>query len=162
MKYLIGLYITLVFALSAFAQEIAPAVADASVSVDQFMVQLLQSIQQLGGLSWVGKLSIVLTLVISSTKVSFLNQMVWSKLGNLKAWAAPCLAVAYCLTLKATEGRLPTPQEALAYFSAGAGAIILHELLDSLKSLPWVGVKAQAAIIFIESTLGKNGNPPAA
>jgi hypothetical protein len=61
MKYLIGLYIAFVFTLSAFAQEIAPAVADASVSVDQFMVQLLQSIQQLGGLSWVGKLSIVLT-----------------------------------------------------------------------------------------------------
>lgn len=155
MKYAIWFYIISVLTFSAFAQDAAQPMALPDVPINDWLKQSMTMIQEFGGVNWIGKISIIMTLVTSSMKVSFLNQMIWSKIKHFQVWVAPLLAVGYCFSLKATEGKFPSMPELIAYFSAGAGAIILHEMLDSAKQIPWLGERWLSIIIMIESALGK-------
>lgn len=133
----------------------AYAMAETNViSPGDFLQGVLQAISSFGGMSWVLKISSVITLVIASMKVSLLNQYVWAKLGSFQAWVAPILGIVVgILSILASGGTLTVPT-LLAYFSAGAGAIILHELLDTIKAIPGLGSVYVGVIDFIEMTLG--------
>jgi hypothetical protein len=125
---------------TSFAQEPAPAATPAPAPVvddKAFFVSVLDAIQKFGGLSWMAQVAMVLGLLLASMKVSFLRP-IWDKLGDAKAWAAPLLGLLYGVVSLKISGDL-TLAGAMAYFGAGAGAIILHELLDSLKSAPGIG-----------------------
>lgn len=130
------------------------AMADASVvSPGDYLALVLKVIGELGGLSWMLKIAAVVTLVLSSMKVSFLNDMIWSKLGKFKAWAAPILGLLIgVITMQANGGI--TLVGLMAYLSAGAGALILHELLDTVKSIPGLGPIWVSLIEAIQKALG--------
>lgn len=111
-----------------------------------FLQQIFLTIQGMGGLSAYLKLSALITLIVSSMKVSVIRQKIWDKLGPAKAWVAPALGLAAGVLGLGAGGAPLTLASAVAYVSAGAGAILLHELLDSVKEVPGVG-KAYGRVI---------------
>jgi hypothetical protein len=136
------------------AQAASPTPIPAEIPVTDFFAQLLQTIKELGGVPWVGKIALIITLIISSMKVSFLNDLLWSKLGGWKAAVAPVLGlIAGLLSMAASPGGI-TLSGVIAYVSAGAGAIILHEIFDLLKLIPGVGPMWASVIDFIQGLLG--------
>lgn len=124
---------------------------DSVISPGDFLTQVFTAIKGFGGVPWVGKISVIVLLVIASFKVSFLNNLIWSKLGNFKAWAAPILGLV--AGLLAMGGGLTLPG-VFAYISAGAGAILLHELLDTVKAIPGLGAIYVEIINVVEGALG--------
>lgn len=125
--------------------------ADSSVvSPQDFLMQVFAAIKALGGLSWVMKIASIITLIIASMKVSFLNDLLWAKLGAFKAWAAPVLGLIAGIIMLPHLGLA----EVFAYISAGAGAVIFHELLDSIKAIPGLGPVYVTVINLIEGALG--------
>lgn len=121
--------------------------------MDQFLAQVLQAVHDLGGLAWVGKIAVIVTLIVSSMKVSLLNDLIWSKLGPAQVLLAPALGLVGGVLSLSIGGQLSLPA-ALAYMSAGAGAIILHQLLDSIKCYPGVGPLFVSLINLLEGILG--------
>lgn len=126
---------------------------DSVVSPQDFFAQVLAAIQSFGGLSFMPKVAGIVTLVISSIKVSFINKYVWSKLGAAQTWVAPVLGLLAGILGLGTTGHI-TLASVFAYISAGAGAIVLHELLDSVKAIPGLGAGFVAVINLIEGVLG--------
>lgn len=147
MKKLMVFVMLMFLPLVAWAQDIP---------ISDFLTQAIAAFASFGGLGWAAKVAAVLTLVIASMKVSILNQWVWSKLGALQPWLAPLLGALYGVFSLASGGTL-TLAGVLAYFAAGAGAVVLHELLDSLKSLSGLGATWVAIIDAIEAALGGPG-----
>lgn len=123
--------------------------------VDQFLSQVLEFIKAFGGLSWMMKVAGIIMLVIATMKVSFIRQYVWDKLGFAKAIVAPVLALA--------AGLLSMPEFSwggiVAWLFAGAGALVLHELLDALKGIPGIGGVWVTIIEFLSSVLGGSSAP---
>lgn len=141
-----------VFVLALLVSFARVALADDSVPPMDFLTQVLNAIKELGGMSWMAKVSTITLLLVASMKVSFLNDLLWNKLGAFKAWAAPILGlVAGILSVLISGGSLAT---VFAYVTAGAGAIILHELLDTIKATPGIGPIVIGIIEIIEKFLG--------
>jgi hypothetical protein len=83
-------------------------------------------------------------------KVSFLRGLIWDRLGAAKAWVAPVLAlIGGIMNLETIT--LPA---ILAYMGAGAGAIILHQLLDLVKAMPGISSFWIMVINMIASVTG--------
>lgn len=138
----------MLFAVFAFAQDTVPAPAE---TIEGFFSQTLTFIKQFGGLPWVLKIAGISAILISTLKVSTIRELTWDKLGNAKVWAAPVLGLIFGVLSLGTNLTLAS---ALAYISAGAGAIILHELLDSIKAIPGIGSIWVSIIDVIKSLLG--------
>lgn len=138
----------MLFTIIVFAQETVPLPVE---TVDGFFTQVLTFVKQFGGLPWVLKVAGIAAILISTLKVSVLRELIWEKLGNAKAWAAPLLGLIFGIT---SLGSDLTWASALAYMSAGAGAIILHELLDSVKTAPGIGSVWLSIIEVIQKILG--------
>jgi hypothetical protein len=109
------------------------------------------------GLSSWALYAAIITLVIASMKVSFLDDLIWNRLGNFQIWFAPFLGLVGGLIVMKANGVPLTLGAVLAYVSAGAGAVFLHELLDLVKLIPGLGPVYVSIITVIESALG--GNP---
>jgi len=138
------------YAMTAFSQTVPPA----TVSPGDFLTQVLAAIQSFGGLSTMLKISAVIMLIVASMKVSYLNTLIWSKLGAAQVYFAPVLGlIAGCLGL-GTPGVAVTGATIFAYVSAGGGAVFLHEILDSVKAIPGIGAVYVTVINLIESALG--------
>lgn len=118
-----------------------------------FLSMVLAYIQSFGGISWMLKVSGIITLIIASMKVSFLKDLIWSKLEGFQAWLAPVLGIILGIVSLSETGQL-TLAGLLAYFAAGAGSVVLHELLDTIKAIPGLGPIYIAIINAIESALG--------
>jgi hypothetical protein len=128
MKFTIGL-IALFFAFFAgtFAFAADPV---ASVSLPEFLAQVLAQIQGFGGLPWMAKISAIVVLIVGSMKVDQVKALLWDKLPvGMKPFLAPGLGVVAGI-LSMNPITLPG---VIAYLGAGAGAIILYELLDAVK-----------------------------
>lgn len=123
--------------------------SDATTPAD-FFVQVMQSAQGFGVLPWWLKVATLVNLAIASMKVGLINQKLWQKLGPMQTWLAPLLGLVAGL---ATQGDHMTLKVALTWCSAGAGAIILHELLDSIKGWPGLGTAYVSLINVIEGCL---------
>lgn len=147
-KYTVLCVMTMLFAIAAFAQDTVPAPAE---TVEGFFAQTLTFIKQFGGLPWVLKIAGIASILISTLKISVLREFIWDKLGSAKVWAAPVLGLVFGI---ASLGTNLTLASALAYVSAGAGAIILHELLDSIKAIPGLGSVWVSIIDVLKSLLG--------
>lgn len=139
---------TLMLTVVAFAQTAPPA----DVPADQFLGQIFDLVKQFGGLPWAGKISGIILLLIASMKVSFLRPL-WDKLGNAKSWAAPLLGMALGIVSLSMSGQL-TLAGAFAYFFAGAGAILISELLELVKAIPGIGAGWLVAINWLKGMLG--------
>lgn len=123
------------------------------VSPGDFLSETLKQLQGFGGLGFSAKLAVGLTIIVSSMKVSVLNGL-WDKLGGAKVYVAPALSlIAGALLLK------PFSFAGLAaYGLSGAGAVFLHEILDSIKNVPGIGKLYVSIINVIQSAL--HGPPP--
>lgn len=115
-------------------------------------------IQSLSGLSTAGILAASLTLLISLWKSSAL-QPLWAMIPPaVQTWVAPLMAVVIAL------GGMPSLSWANLWIAIQSGlgngmlAMALHELLDTIKVMPWVSAPYVAIINFIEGFLGA---PPA-
>jgi hypothetical protein len=152
MKYLYAAFAA-IFAISIYMLFNAAHAQDIVLAPTDFMTQVLEAIKSFGGLGWMLKVSAVLTVILSSMKVSFFRGLIWDKLGALKPWLAPVLGLcAGVLTLGA--GGSITLAGVMAWASAGAGAVILHELLDTVKAIPGLGPMWVSAIDLISGLLG--------
>lgn len=120
--------------------------------MQDFLNQVLSAIQGFGGLSFMLKVSAIITLIIASMKVSALNQLLWSKLGSFQAWLAPILGLIAGILSLGSEGPLSLAK-VFAYMAAGSGAILLHELLDTVKAIPGLGAVYVAIINLIEGSI---------
>lgn len=138
---------------SATPAVAAQPAASQELPASDFLTQVLQAIKDFGGLPTVLKIAAIITLLLSSMKVTILNELVWSKLGDFKPWAAPILGLIAGLLDLAKAGTV-TWASVFAYISAGAGAIILHDLLDSVKSIPKLGDIYIKLIELIQKALG--------
>jgi hypothetical protein len=128
-------------------------VQDEKVSSEDFLQQVLSVIKSFGGLPMVLQISSIIMLIISSMKNSLLRELLWDKLGDgLKPWIAPLLGLIAGLLGVASEGPV-TFASVFAYMSAGAGAIILHELLGTLKAMPGIGPVYLSIIDIIQRAL---------
>jgi len=129
----------LLFPIYAFADDL---------SASDFLSQVLEFIKAFGGLSTVAKISGAVLLIIGSMKVSFLKTY-WDMLGSAKAFVGPVLG----LIIGVISMSPITLSGLAAYLFAGAGAIILHELLDAVKALPGIGSVYVSIIDFIKKIL---------
>jgi len=139
---------------SASSSAASVGAPSADLPVGDFLSQIMNFIQSFGGLSLVLKISGAVLLIIASFKVSILNKYVWSKLGSFQAYAAPVLGLLVGVLGLGTGGAPITLGAVLTYLAAGAGAIPLHELLDTLKAIPGLGSVYVSIITAIESVLG--------
>lgn len=137
---------TFFFALGALA-------ADSPVDPANFLGQVIDFAKSFGGLSSFAKLSGFLLLLVASMKVSFLNDLIWSKLGALQTWLAPLIALGTGIFQMVSAGNFSLAG-LMAYLAAGVGAVALHELLDTVKAVPGVGSFWVALINVIENALG--------
>lgn len=117
-----------------------------TLPADQFLSQVMTFIKAFGGLPWMGKVAGVTMLIVASFKVSFM-QPLWSKLGKWQVFAPLVLALAGGV-LSMSPFTLPG---LMAYMFAGAGAVVLHELLDAAKAIPGLGPMYVSAINFVEN-----------
>lgn len=147
---------TLLFAMFAWCFCFVGAYAFAQSSVvapSDFLSQVGQAIQNFGGMSTLLKISTIILLIVASMKVSYLNTLIWSKLGNAQAWVPVLLGLIAGILGLGSSGPI-TLASVMAYVTAGAGAIGLHELLDTLKAVPGLGSVYVTVINFIEGILG--------
>lgn len=138
----------MLFTVLVFAQDTVPAPVE---TVEGLFSQVITLIKQFGGLPWVLKIAGIAAVLLSTLKISAIREVTWDKLGAAKAWAAPVLGLIFGVLSLGTN---LTWASALAYVSAGAGAIILHELLDSIKAIPGIGSVWLSIIGVIQSLLG--------
>ncbi len=130
------------------------AFADSTVIAPQdYLAQVLDAIHAMGGLSWTGKVASVILLIVASMKVSILHDWVWSKLGAAQAWVGPILGLLAGILMPALSGQPITLPTVMAYVAAGSGSLILHELLDTVKSIPGLGAVYVGIINLVESAL---------
>jgi hypothetical protein len=126
----------IIFLFSSCIGLLAFADTDPIGAID-FIIQTMNSLKNFGGVSAIVKASIVITLIISSMKVSFLNNLIWSKLGGCKVFIAPLLGlIGGLLTLKS---QAISAADITVYLISGGGAVFLHELLDSVKEIKGIG-----------------------
>jgi len=148
MKYLTGLFVVL-FSVLCFAQA-----TDTPVAPADFLVQVIQFIQQSGGMTWFAKVAGIIMLVVGSMKVTVLNQWIWSKLGSLQVWLAPALGLIGGYLTSLTTGTPVNFASLMAFLAAGVGATYLHEILDLVKAIPGLGAIYVSIINAIENLPG--------
>ena len=137
----------------------APAVVDAgnainaatSVSLADFLSEIFKAIQGFGGLPWALKIALIVTVIVGAMKMTVLAPM-WDKLGAFKAWAAPILGLVLGVLLMGANGSI-TLAGVFAYMSSGAGAVMLHEFIKTLKSIPGLGAIFVGILDAIEGSL---------
>lgn len=168
MKYLITFLMVTFIGFGAIAEKPPPesgekssvtdqipdiVVSEGAIDPETFLGQVIEVVQNFGGLSTMTQVAAVIMLLISSMKVSALREILWDKLGWLKAWVPPLLGLVagFLGFLGDDEFSLATT---VAYLGSGAGAIILHELLNTIKGLPGVGPLYDKIIEAIQEVLG--------
>lgn len=153
MKKIKTLLMTSLFMVVTFI--VSYASADSSVVAPQdFLAQVIQVVQQFGGLPMMLKIASVIMLIIASMKVSYINSMVWAKLGAAQVYVAPVLGLIAGILGLGSGGVPVSAALVFAYVSAGAGAVFLHEILDSVKAIPGIGPIYVTLIDLIEGALG--------
>lgn len=127
-KHYFFLFLALFFPLIGFAEE-------AELPIGDFFTMVLEQVKVFGGLPWMGKVAAICFVLVGSMKVTFLRGLIWDRLGSAKAWVAPVLALIGGIMNMETI----TLPAILAYMGAGAGAIVLNQLLDLIKAMPGIG-----------------------
>lgn len=143
----------ILFAGVAFAQS-----ADPNQDFLSDVMNVIKSFQ--GGIGTAVKVSAIIALIISSMKVSFLSPL-WDKLGSAKVYVAPVLGLVAGLLGFLGPAQI-TWASLIAYIMTGGGAVFLHEILDSIKSIPGLGGWYLTVISIIEGALGGAKSPPQA
>lgn len=126
---------------------------DDTVTLAEFVAQVMRTSETIGDLPTMLKISAVITLLVSSLKVTAFRRLIWERLGAGQVLVAPTLGLLAGLVGLGTTGPVTLPI-VLTYVMAGGGAVFLHELLDALKALPGLGAAYIRAIELIQRALG--------
>ena len=130
--------------MMAFAQEVEP-------DIGGMLGDLIKAIGDIKSVGWQAGVSGILVVIISTTKNSFLKQLIWDKLGWAKVMVAPVLAmIVVALTVQPFNAKA-----VLLALTTGAGAIALHQVLDALKDAPFIGETWKKVIDGIGKLLGR-------
>jgi hypothetical protein len=122
-------------------------------TLPQFLSDVGTFIQSCGGLSAWAIAAGSIMLVIASFKCSYFAP-VWEKLGNFKTYVPLLLAlVAGLIQLKAEDKF--SAANIFAWLTVGAGAAILHDLLDGVKSIPGLSSVYKTIISVAQAALLK-------
>lgn len=140
--------ICLILAPFAYAQS----VLDPSDSA--FIDQVANALKSFGGAPTMVKITIILMLVVGSMKSTILRKLVWDRLGKAKVWVAPILGILAGILEPLLTGQKITLQNVSLFMTSGLGAVLLFNLLESLKGIPKLGPLYVSLINFIESLLG--------
>lgn len=128
---ILAAFFTAQFAVAADAVPMQPD------ELSVFLKQTLEAVRAFGGLPWLARISLAVTIIVGSMKVPGIREALWDKLTvkgfKLQAFLAPVLGLVGGLLSLKLEGGSITLQSALAFLGAGAGGIILYELLDAVK-----------------------------
>lgn len=151
MKYILTGFFTFLFCLGFAWAQVPPEVTPFA-----FLTEVMNAIKAFGGLDSMGKAALIITVLLSSLKVSLLRQYLWDKMGEFKVWAPIILGLAVGLLQQGSSLNLAS---AFVYISVGAGAVLFHELLDTVKAIPGIGPVWVAVIDFIKSALGGKSQP---
>lgn len=118
--------------------------------ISQLLAMVWAFIQGMGDMSIQAKIAGGVLILISAWKSSLLKP-VYDKLGAAKVLVAPVLGmIAGILSIE------PLSLAAVwAGIQGGVLAIALHQLLDAVKAMPWVGDKYKAWIDLISGILLK-------
>jgi len=146
--------------LSSIALVVPSFAGTNDVSTFEFLERVFVTVRQMGGMDRLATVSAIITLLISSLKVSLLNKAVWSKLGEGKVFVAPLLGLIGGILSAAVAGQPITLPLVVAYVMAGGGAVFLHEILDALKALPGLGPVYLKVIDIAEEILGGADKKP--
>lgn len=119
-----------------------------------FLTQVLEYIKNFGGLETVLKISGAIALVISSMKVTFLKELLWDKMGSWKVLVAPVLGLIAGLVALGVAGAPFTFAAISAYVFSGAGAVIVHEILDAVKTLPGISAGVLKVVDLLKLIFG--------
>lgn len=130
--------------------------AQATVDTDSFLGSILDFILHHGGLGTPLLIACICLILIASMKVTVLDSLFWDHLGRLQAFVAPVLGIIVGLIMVHMSGPI-TLAAIVTYAGSGAGAVVIHELLDALKGMPGLGTFYVNVIQFLEDRLG--GNP---
>lgn len=120
------------------------------MDLNDFLIQTFNSVLELGGLPWAAKIIVIVNLLIASMKVSIVKQYAWDKFGALKVLVAPLLGLMIGY-LSLHDRSVPA---LMSYVLAGNGAILLHEILDGVKSFPMVNDKHKVLVEFVKGFIG--------
>lgn len=146
MKKFLGVFIfacTFLMCGAAFA-------ADGDVSEMQWIADAIAAVRGMGGSSGLAIASAIIALVVSLFKVPFFRDKIWDKLKfNQKA------AVPLVLALVGGLVKLDhiTLGGVVAYLGAGAGAIILYEIIDVVKLSDGINATVKAVLGFLQGIL---------
>lgn len=135
---------------------------DGVVAPQDFLAQILDAVRAMGGVSKLAVVASVITLVISSMKVSFLNSLVWDRLGSAKVLVAPILSIVAGVIVSIAGGAKFSLPMVVAYLGSSVGSVFLHQLLDGLKEAPFVGAPIKSVIAWISKVLGGDAPKPLA
>jgi len=131
------------------AAEAVTVAAEAEVPIKEIIAQAAKIITDWKELGWKAGLLALITLLLSTLKVSLLRTWLWDKLGDLKVFAAPVLGmIAVFLSMQEFSWA-----GALTGFTTGMGAIAFHQMLDALKKRPALGAIPRTIIYFLSSIL---------
>jgi hypothetical protein len=122
-------------------------------SLSDFLLQVLETVKNLGGLTPLAVLSAVITLLISSLKVLPVTRLLWARLGWAQVLVAPLLGLAAGILGLGAAGAPITLPLVIAYVTAGAGSVFIHELLDALKGAPGLGLVYRMALAWVEALI---------
>jgi hypothetical protein len=122
-------------------------------TLPQFLSDVGTFIQSCGGLSAWAIAAGSITLLIGAFKCSYFSPL-WEKLGNFKTYAPLILAlIAGIIQLKADNNF--SGASVFAWLTVGAGAAILHDLLDGVKSIPGLSGVYKTIITLTQAALLK-------
>ena len=124
-----------------------------------FMSQLWATIQSLGTLSPLLQVAAVITVLISAWKTSAF-QPLWTKLGKLQAYVAPVLAILFAIVTSLASGGTLSLATVFSALVVGLTSVGFHELLEAIKSAPWIGKQWAQVITWFESLLGGTDGRP--
>lgn len=144
-RFLVLISLLISSALAFAADAVVPV---PEMPLNEFFASVLAFGKGFSALSWQLKVSGSVALLISTVKVSFLRPA-WDKMGWAKFVVAPALG--FVGGLFAVQ-----PMNAagiMAWTFAGAGAIVLHELMDGFKAMPGIKPLAVKVIDMIKSVL---------
>lgn len=94
-----------------------------------------------------------LMIIVATLKNTFLRKLIWSKIPDwLKATVAPALSI---IAFALAEGDKFNVGTFWIAITTGVAAVYLHELLDGLKTAPFIGDKWRRIIDEVGKSLGK-------
>ena len=106
-----------------------------------------------GGLGQWLKAATTITLVVSTIKITPLNRLLWSPLGQYQTWVGPVVGLlAGFITQHANHEAI------FVYVTAGMGSAYIHAILDMIKLIPGIGPMWVVLIDAVEAFLG-GGTP---